>query len=609
MKIKTKVLVGFFTVTLALFLVILWAIYNLFNLGDSSNSILSENYRSIIAAENMIDILERQDSGVLIRLLGEEDIGTKTFKEDEIVFNQWLDKAKDNITIVGEAEVVEQLEKYYNAYLNQVFNWESSSSLDKISLYQENFYPHFLNVRNECIKLRNLNEDTMYNASLETEKISQRAIISTVIIVILVLIFVLIFSFILSENIVRPIKYLRNASKDISKGDYQIKLKVKNKDELGQLVEEFNEMASKINYFHNINIEKTLIEKKEKEAIIDNIDDGLIVVNEKGLITNNNFSILKILKLKGPIIDLPLKSVIADKKINSLVLSELNNSKIKKSINEDSIITIIDDNLERHYIYSITSIKSNKNSSIKGVIILLKDITRLKEIEKLKDNFIMAASHELKTPLTSLKMSVDLLDENLTTKSDEKLLVETAKEEITRMEKLVRDLLEIIKLENKVLDIKFSEVGIADLFNKIEKMFKNQCKMRNIDLKIVIPENSLAVKIDEEKILLVLSNLISNALRYVKDGGEIVLSAFRDDEKVKISVKDNGIGIPKEYQTKIFDKFIQVKGRESSGSGLGLSICKEIIKAHGGSIYLNSQEGVGSDFVFELNRCDTFNTN
>ena len=214
----------------------------------------------------------------------------------------------------------------------------------------------------------------------------------------------------------------------------------------------------------------------------------------------------------------------------------------------------------------------------------------------------MAASHELRTPLTSLGMSVDLLLEHASQsllESDLDLL-RAAHEEVHRMKALINDLLDLSKIEAGRIEMEFENVPASTLFEHIRAVFKSQLEIKQVDFQYDIPSDLPTIRADANKITWVLSNLVSNALRYVKDKGCITLKAQKIGNNIHLSVHDDGPGIPEKYQLKIFQKFVQVKGQEAGGSGLGLAICKEIVRAHGGTIWVESSKGNGSTFTFAI---------
>ena len=227
----------------------------------------------------------------------------------------------------------------------------------------------------------------------------------------------------------------------------------------------------------------------------------------------------------------------------------------------------------------------------------------LKELDRLKSEFVMMASHELRTPLTSIGMSIDLLREKATPKLNEKEqeLLSVAYEESQRLRALVNDLLDLSRIEAGKIDMEFTSVPVRTLFEKAVSPLKTQAEERSIELSYSVPDTVPNVKADPGKIIWVLVNLIANALRYTDKGGHISLRAEKIGVFAHISVQDDGIGIPYEYQSRIFDKFVQVKGvRDEGGSGLGLAISREMVRAHGGAIWVESAPGKGSTFTFTI---------
>ena len=214
----------------------------------------------------------------------------------------------------------------------------------------------------------------------------------------------------------------------------------------------------------------------------------------------------------------------------------------------------------------------------------------------------MAASHELRTPLTSMGMSIDLIRERITNKLDEgeQELLEVAQQEVKRMKSLVNDLLDLSRLEAGKIDLEMEAVSIETLFGHINEIYTSQLEMKHINLSTQIQSGIPLMYADANKIAWVLSNLVSNALRYSKEGGHIRIYAEENRTQISISVEDDGPGIPKEYQSRIFQKFVRMNEGDSVGSGLGLAICKEIIRAHGGTIWVDSTPGKGSTFTFTV---------
>jgi len=604
--LKKKIWIGYGVAFFLMGLVVAWAIANLVSLGKATGAILSENYRSIIAAENMVDALERQDSAILLMFLGDAEKGKTQFRDNEAVFLEWLARAKDNITIQGEAAFVQSIDADYSAYRKRFSSLTDLPETGRATLgpvhYQKTVYPLFAKVREACIGLRNLNEETMYAASVRADGVARRAIWSTAIVAASALIVALIFSGLLAERIIRPIRRFMEASRKISSGDYAVQVTVKTGDELGRLAQEFNQMARQLGRYHEMDIEQIISEKNKSEAILASIEDGLVVFDTRLKVTGINPAARRQLDV-GFAEDATWQcmDILPDPMVCDLIRKTVETGVQPDLPDEQRMITLPEGNRVRHYLFSATPIRG-RDRSLSGIVLLIKDVTRLKEVDRLKSEFVMAASHELRTPLTSLGMSVDLLLEHAAQglAEKDKDLLQAAHEEIHRMKALVNDLLDLSRIESGRIELQFESVPVSTLFGHVEALFKSQIEMEEVSLTSEVAPDIAKVKADANKITWVLTNLISNALRYVKRGGHIRLSAHGTGPHVHLSVQDDGPGIPPEYQSKIFEKFVQIEGREAGGTGLGLAICKEIVRAHGGAIWVESSAGHGSTFTFTL---------
>ena len=280
--LRKKIFIGYGLTLILMVLILIWAFLNLWNLGQASDAILRENYRSILAAENMVYAIERQDSAVLLIFLGYEEQGWTQFRENEGTFFQWLGRAKDNITVEGEDKVVGSIETGYSAYLKLIAEIKpiSISGPSKAAIfYHETLLPSFLKVREACIHLRDINQENMYKVSDRASFIARRAIWSMAIIGIAAVGIGIGFSLFLSNLIVKPVQQMMQATQKIASGNYEVEVPLKSSDELGRLTEEFNSMAKKLKAFHSLNIEQIVAEKRKSESIIRSIDDGIVLID------------------------------------------------------------------------------------------------------------------------------------------------------------------------------------------------------------------------------------------------------------------------------------------------------------------------------------------
>ncbi|MCX5909065.1 MAG: ATP-binding protein [Deltaproteobacteria bacterium] len=597
--LRKKIFSGYGITLVLTIWVLVWAFFYLWNLGQASEAILRENYRSILAADNMVFAIERQDSAVLLVFLGYEEQGWKQFRENESQFFQWLGRAKDNITIEGEDQVVSTIETGYSLYLKLISGIKPisiSGPRKAANLYHDFLLPSFMKVREACIRLREINQENMYKVSDRATLIARRAIWSMGIIGIAAVGIGIGFSLFLSNLLVRPVQQMMQGTQKISEGNYDVEVSVKSSDELGRLTEEFNSMAKKLKVFHNLNIEQIMAEKRKSESIIRSIDDGIILIDAQCRVTDMNPMAGTILQMEpGKGVNRHFLELVKDEQLFDYIKQSIESGQPPRIEEKRRVLTVERDGGRQHFQFSVTPVPSG-TGSLFGVVLLLRDVTRLTELDRLKSEFVMTASHELRTPLTSIGMGIDLLLESAPQKLNDKeqQLLSAAHEDLQRLKTLVNNLLDLSRIEAGKMEMDFSGSPVRPLIDRVAAFFKIQAEEKGVVLSCHVPEGLPNIRADANKIVLVLTNLIANAFHYTPQGGNIWLAAEKFGTYVQISVKDNGSGIPYEYQSKIFEKFVQVKNKMVlGGSGLGLAICREIVHAHGGTIWVDSIPGEG----------------
>ena len=615
MKLQAKILSGYAASLMLVVLVGLWGVFNLRQLGQASKNILQENYRSIRAADGMVDALERQDSATLILLLNDATSGRALFQENEILFLQRLGRAKDNVTLDNEAETLEALETAYLNYLTRVdeltlLAGELQPGSSDITVYESQVRPAFQAVRDAATQLRDLNQEAMSLASQRASLTSRNAILSVAIAGFTASLVGLIISWILSRNLVRPVQAMYSATEQIADGNYDIQLDVNTTDELGQLAREINEMSQRLQSFKALNLNKLVAEKQRSEAIIYSLTDGIVVIDDQLHVvainpvaaaifeTKPNLAqgrhCLEIIENKG--LYAQIQSALSLKttaEATATQTAETQTAETQTELTVEGVTT-------EHYQYLITPVATEAHQQL-GVVLLLQNVTNLKQLDQLKSEFVMTASHELRTPLTGMAMSIDLLQETAQTKLSEveQELLKTAQEDVQRLRDLVNDLLDLSKIESGKIDLDIEVVEPKQIIEKAVELLKVQSDNKEIKVSTQIANNLSWVNADSNKVTWVLTNLIANALRYANSTIEI--TARPHGSWISIAVIDDGPGIDPAYQSKIFDKFVQVKTeKDVGGTGLGLAICKEMIKAHGGTIWVDSTPGHGCKFAFTL---------
>lgn len=609
-SIKFKLIGIFIILLVAMVINSIWAIINFRGLHDSIENIMQANYRSVVAAQDMIVAIERQDSAELAYLNEKNEDAKNIYYDNSIVFLKCLSRAEDNITEPGELEIVEKINALYTEYakkylsLISIQNNQASDAASKY--YYMEILPLFESIKSECRNLLELNQNAMVALQNQSKVMANKATISTTVIAVATALFGLVLAIYMSNKIVNPIQILIQKIKLISEGDYKQKLDISGDDEITELSKEFNVMTQKLNAYEILNIEKLMKEKHKSEAIIESISDGLIVTDEENKVLSINMAAERALGIKEKdVINRHFLEVI---KIDEIfeVITRVKNRSVGEEYKRYSNVDITADGITRHFRVNVTPIKTVDEETI-GIVTLLQDITKLKEIDQLKSEFVSTVSHEFRTPLTSITMAVGLLLDKVPGEitEDQKELIEAIKEDSLRLTNLVGELLDLSKIESGKMNMDFQSCSIKKIIDDAAKLFLLQLEEKNITFNKNIGEHLSPVKADYNKITWVLTNLIGNAIRYAPSNGkgEIEIKALETANKMLVSVTDNGKGISDENQKTIFDKFVQIKDEKDQsvgGTGLGLAISKEIIKAHGGDIWVSSKLGEGSTFYFTL---------
>ncbi len=604
MRLRQQILSGYAVPALLLVGVVAWAVLHLVSLGRASGAILRENYRSILAAEWMLSSLERQDSAVLLSLGGRPDEGRATFHENEGVFLLWLGRAKDNVTLPGEGDLLGAIERRYGSYRDlsaDAVGPAAPATAEPLARYAAEIQPAFLAVRERCIELRHLNQSAMYDASERADLVARTAIWSTLGVALAALAVAAVLGWAISGRVTRPLAALTQASRRVGAGDYAVRVSTAGRDEVTALAHEFNRMAEQLERYHALNIEKVLAEQEKGEAVLQSIEDGLVVLAPDLGVLDANRAARHLLGLPP---GEPLPRTCADLLPGAPLVDLVKGALAPRTTPADErerVVPVARGGDRRHLLVSATPIRGHAGDR-RGIVLLLKDVTRLKELERLKSEFVMAASHELRTPLASIGMSIDLLREHVAASlapRDQGLLA-AAHEEVQRLVALVSDLLDLSRIESGRIALEFEPVDVTDLVDRVRSLFRTQAEQRGVEVSCRIEAGLPRVRADAAKATWVLTNLVSNALRYVPEKGHIEIGIRRIGAFVHVGVRDDGPGIPPEYQSRIFQRFVQVRGRESGGTGLGLTIAREIVRAHGGTIWVESKEGHGSLFTFTL---------
>ena len=407
----------------------------------------------------------------------------------------------------------------------------------------------------------------------------------------------------LPRTISRPIRELKQGILEIANHNYEKRLDMKQNAEFREVADGFNRMAERLTEYRASTLADILSAKKFIEAIVNSIDDPIIGLNVERKILFINEKALNVLNLKREHVirqsaeELALKNDLLRRLIRELVTPSDKKEPLK----------IYADNKESYfkvsYIPIINAEAEEDEPKNLGDVILLKNITEFKELDSAKTTFISTISHELKTPIAAIMMSLQLLEDKRVGElnGEQEQLSKSIRENSERLLGITGELLNLTQVEAGKLQMMPKITKPIELMEYAIKANQVQADKFNIQIEVEYPEEKIGkLFVDSEKIAWVLTNLLSNAIRYSKENGRVVIGAKQEENRIELFVQDFGKGIDPRYHQSIFDRYFRVPGTKVQGSGLGLSISKDFVEAHGGTLTVESELGKGSRFVIKL---------
>lgn len=580
MKIKTKLRLGFGF----LFVVILFfggiSLYYMNEISIRSKVILKDNYETLNFTSKMRSILDEHPLPLP--------------DQARELFNRQLALEEKNITEAGEGKAVAALKLAYAKLIDPSATPAAiQEAISKIRWQLK------------------LIDDLNMNAIVRKNDVAQAAIERAAMYVIFAasICFLILFSFIVNFPgfVANPLREFSDAIKEISRKNYKQKLEFKGSDEFSELAASFNVMTAELNKWESSNLAKIQSEKLRIEAIIEQMQDAIIGLNEQQEFLFFN-------KVAGQLMNLDQQNVIGQ---NAMELRKKNDllNRILQETGTDKPIKIYADHkesyfqLERREIMVPNYDDNADNATVQtgkaaGQVYILKNITQFKELDEAKTNFIATVSHELKTPISSIKMSLKLMDDERVgvMNPEQKELVQHIREDCGRLLKITSELLDLAQVETGNLQLNFVKSDPRKIAIYAMDAVRFQAEQKSIELDLISKNKLPQINVDIEKTAWVLVNFLSNALRYSAVKSKVIVQVIENNDTIEFSVRDFGKGIEEQYQKRLFEKYFQVPtdGNNKSGSGLGLAISKDFIEAESGKIWVESAIGEGSKFCFSL---------
>ncbi len=575
MKIKTKLNLGVGALFMLILLLGIVGAFNINALKNDTEKILTANYNSLQYCRNMLDLLDEQT-----------DAGFMLFE-----FN--LNNQEANITETGEAEVTKKLRTEFEKL--------KSNHTDSISV---------LLIRQSLFEIMDMNMHAIQYKSEVAANTAGNAVLWIAISGTLCFIISFILLINLPSNIANPIRELTDSIKQIASENYKERVHFESHNEFGQLAKSFNTMAMKLEEYNNSNLAKLMMEKTRIETLINNMHDPVIGLDENLVILFANEEAIKISGLSS-------NDLLGKRTVDLAVKNDLIRTLIQDLMQEDTLekskqapIKIYAQNKESYFEKETLHINITPTGEqvprLVGHVIFLRNVTNYKEMDYAKTNFIATVSHEFKTPISSIKMSLQLLENEKTGKlnDDQINLLDSIRDDADRLLKITGELLNMSQVESGNIQLAIIPADPKEILMYAINATKIQADQKHITIKIDCDEVIDKVQADQDKTAWVLTNLISNAIRYSYEQSSIFLSIKQTQSHIIFTVKDTGQGIAPQYLNKIFDRYFRVPGTKKEGTGLGLAISKEFIEAQGGGISVESDFGSGSTFTVVLNKAN-----
>jgi len=600
--LRQKLLLGFGGLLFLLVIVGGLSIVVLQRYSDALAKFLTENYRSVEYGQGMKDDLERITAADDRVERGEATAGIEA-QQARDSFAKNLGDENHNVTLhPREDQLVKELNENWAKYETaRAFAIDAKSPLADRQTARQNALAVSLRIRQLAQEVININLNNMVVEDGQVRRTAATARNALLVLILAGAGLAVVFIVLLSRSILQPIQTLTQSAREIERGNLDLVVQVKSRDEIRQLAEAFNSMASRLREFRRTDRAKLVRTQRTTQLAVNSLPDAIAIVNPDGRVELANEAAQQLFGLKP---EMNLSSATASG-LEDLFKRAVLERRTVQSKGYDAAIQIFNGQ-ERFFLPTAVPIIDEERQFV-GITLVLADVTNLRKLDEMKSGMLAVVSHELRTPLTSIRMATHLLLEErigmLTPKQQELLIA--AREDADRLYEIIESLLDMGRIESGRALIELKPASAEQLVREAAEEVESAYRDKGVTLEWGVPAETPNVQADADRIGHVFSNLLSNALKYTPSGGKVRLWAESGDDVVRFAVEDTGSGIAAEHLPKIFDRFYRVPGQQGrSGVGLGLAIAKEIVEVHGGSISVQSKLGEGTRFSFSLARAD-----
>lgn len=603
-SLRFKIGLGYLVLVSIIIATSIFSVFNFSRLGDSVGRILGEGYESNLVAENMVKALERQDNAQVLMFVQDVERSQETFKKQRDRFLDWYQNANEGLSLPIKPVILDTIMAEYRSYLAVSDSLYRLLQNKRTHAAARDYHiavvrPLIYKLKEHCLQLLEANQEALRKAQARAESFIKRTTLAVVVVAIIAVLLGIIASIQFTRNLLKPVLKLTQIVRRMKRGHLHQKIDVTVDDEIGGLLREFNKMTERLQEYEDLNVHQLITEKKKSEAIVASIPEPVIVTDKAQSLVLMNQAAAGLLQAMGNSLeDKSFQEVLKSEKWSKLLGMPEGNGK------HDELLHFSQGKSSFYFRPQQTRI-IDEQGRIEWMVTLLEDVTRFKQLDQMKSEFIATVSHEFRTPLTSIKMAVGILLEEVLGHVNAKqrdLLIAT-KDDCERLTKLVKDLLDFSRLEAGTYQRRNEPIALRHLLEDALTPLRLLFQQQEVQLELALDTDLPELWGDPQQLSWVINNLVSNALRYTPAHGKVKISAHCENGTVHVFVADTGRGIPAEALATIFDKFVQVKDAKEStpGSvGLGLAIAREVVEGHGGKIGVESELGKGSTFYFTL---------
>ena len=554
-------------------------------LGGAVSDVLQRNYISILAGRHMQMALHRLQAAEL------QGDAHPALADDSNEYNYWMDVEIQSLTEVGEGELAHDLQVNAKRLFAQIASSPPGTHHDR----------QFEYLQNHLTDLVEMNQNAMYRDEARALSLSRRLTLTFAAGLLVASVLGVVLSSTLGRAIARPLTELAQRLHGVGEGKTPVRLGPQKLAELDTVAHEFNQMAERLEYYDQMNVERLVFEKRKTEAILGSLEDGLILIDSAGIVTHIN-------EVASIIVGIERNDALG-KSFNDLESNHPHYVRVRDALrilekDENGRRVEVELHIRgRAHSYVLKPVKLIQEDKLIGTLVVLQDVTYLRDQDRARTNLFGTLSHELRTPLTAMMIATQTLARQKGSLSaEQRKLVAMTVEETMRMNQLADNLMNLARGNIPSIPSERVRIELGTLITETVKRFAMQAQEKNVCLETRI-EGTPVVSADRIKLSWVISNLIGNALRYTPEGGSIEVAARPGEGNLlRLEVADTGPGIPLEIRDHVFERYAQYNtpGYQPGSAGLGLAIVKDIVEAHGGRISIDSNSGIGTRVIVQL---------